>query len=199
MLFKGGSPSITNILQASPGKSIPSYLLTKIIFPTCLPLFNAATILSMLSFVAVRIPRSSQNFALEKEGTSITTLYFSAIFSIFSFISISDISLFTYFGKIMSLSPISLAFSGVIMFFISSVFNPNAETNTLSSANVALIYMRLLASSRLDILSKSIPLGDISIAEAVIIQSLVSKLRSINGNPKYIAEFLLLSYFVNIL
>ena len=85
------------------------------------------------------------------------------------------------------------------MFFISSVFNPNAETNTLSSANVALIYMRLLASSRLDILSKSIPLGDISIAEAVIIQSHISKLRSINGNPKYIAEFLLLSYFVNIL
>ena len=85
------------------------------------------------------------------------------------------------------------------MFFISSVSNPNAETNTLSSAKVALIYMRLLASSRLDILSKSIPLGDISIAEAVIIQSQVSKHLSINGNPKYIEVLSLLLYFVNIL
>ena len=108
----------------------------------------------------------------------------SAISSIFSFISILIYHYYVLW-KIMSLSPISLAFSGVIMFFISSVFNPNAETNTLSSANVALIYMRLLASSRLDILSKSIPLGDISIAEAVIIQSHVSKLRSINGNQIY--------------
>ena len=82
---------------------------------------------------------------------------------------------------------------------MSFVSNPNAETNTLSSANVALIYIRLLAASRLDILSKSIPLGDISIAEAVIIQSHVSKLSSINGSPKYIAVLSLLLYFDNIL
>ena len=85
------------------------------------------------------------------------------------------------------------------MFFISSLANPNAETNTLSSANVALIYMRLLASSRLDIFSKSIPLGDISIAEAVIIQSQVSNPLSINGKPKHISLLSLLLYFFNIL
>ena len=84
------------------------------------------------------------------------------------------------------------------MFFMSSAANPNAETNTLSSANVALINMRLLASSRLDILSKSIPFGDISIEDALIIQSHVSKPLSINGNPNFIAVLSLL-YFINIL
>ena len=191
MLFKGGSPSITSNLQQSPGRSIPSYLLTKIIFPICSPFFNISIICSILSLLAVWFPSSSQNFALAKDGTNITTLYLSAIFSTSVFISFSDISLFICFGKITNLSPISLAFSGVIIQFISSLFKPSVVIKTPSSANVALINIRRRASLRLDICSISIPLGDISIEEEVTIQSHVSKLLLINGKPKYILVLVL--------
>ena len=91
----------------------------------------------------------------------------------------------------------SLAFSGVIIFFTSFSLRPRLDIKTLSSASVALINILLRAFAKLFILSIDIPSGAISIAVAVIIQLHIAKLSSSNGNGN--KHFSLSCWFFNIL
>ena len=119
MLFIGGSPSITNILQASSGKSTPSYLFINTAIPTW-PLFNFSTPSFKFSIVNSKLETSDQYSALFLEGTIITTLQLFEKFNNCCLISSSVMFLFITCGIIIRRSPISLALSGEMMFGISS-------------------------------------------------------------------------------
>ena len=181
---------MTRYLHASSGKSTPSYLFIRIVNPLKAPFFKSFMPFTMLLSRDDNICKetcdsaSFQKFARSNEGTMTTTLYLLAAFISACLTHRSSRFASRCFGKSISLSPTSFAFSGVIMLDTSFSLKPNAEIKTLSSASVALIKMRRAAFSKLVIFEIGVFFGVISMPLEEITQLHVFQLLVNSGKLK---------------